>query len=207
MPAAVKRRAPPKMDSRPMSSTPPAARSANRIEDYALIGDTHTPRWSAATARSTGCACRASTPAPASPRCSATPSTAAGCSRPPASVRRVDAAATATARWSSKPSSTTDERHRRASSTACRRASGEPDVVRIVEGRARARSRCGCELVIRFDYGAIVPWVRSIDGGICGDRRARTRCALRTPVPTARRGPHDRRPTSRSAPGERVPSC
>jgi GH15 family glucan-1,4-alpha-glucosidase len=38
-----------------------------------------------------------------------------------------------------------------------------PDVVRIVEclsGRVRMRS----ELVIRFDFGSVVPWVRNVDG-------------------------------------------
>ena len=52
------------------------------LEDYALIGDTTARRWWARTARSTGCACRASTRAPASPRSWATRSTAAGASRP-----------------------------------------------------------------------------------------------------------------------------
>ena len=42
-----------------------------RIEDYALIGDLQTAALVSAAARSTGSACRASTPAPASPRCSA----------------------------------------------------------------------------------------------------------------------------------------
>jgi GH15 family glucan-1,4-alpha-glucosidase len=37
-----------------------------------------------------------------------------------------------------------------------------PDVVRIVEG-ARGRVAMRSELVIRFDYGHIVPWVRRID--------------------------------------------
>jgi GH15 family glucan-1,4-alpha-glucosidase len=41
----------------------------------------------------------------------------------------------------------------------------EPDVVRLVVGR-RGRVRMRMELVIRFDYGSIVPWVRRIDGGI-----------------------------------------
>ena len=40
-----------------------------------------------------------------------------------------------------------------------------PDIVRIVEGK-----RAGCamrmELVIRFDYGSIVPWVRRTADGI-----------------------------------------
>ena len=31
-------------------------------------------------------------------------------------------------------------------------------------GRRAAACRCGCELVIRFDYGSIVPWVRQLDG-------------------------------------------
>lgn len=35
----------------------------------------------------------------------------------------------------------------------------EPDLIRIVEGR-RGRVPMRLELVIRFDYGAIVPWVR-----------------------------------------------
>jgi GH15 family glucan-1,4-alpha-glucosidase len=39
----------------------------------------------------------------------------------------------------------------------------DPDVVRIVEG-VRGRVACQMELVIRFDYGSIVPWVRRIDG-------------------------------------------
>ncbi|HZC29225.1 MAG TPA: glycoside hydrolase family 15 protein, partial [Gaiellaceae bacterium] len=38
-----------------------------------------------------------------------------------------------------------------------------PDVVRIVEG-IRGRVEMRTELVIRFDYGSIVPWVRRADG-------------------------------------------
>jgi len=44
------------------------------------------------------------------------------------------------------------------------RADG-PDLVRLVIGR-RGTVRMGMELVIRFDYGALVPWVRRIPGGI-----------------------------------------
>jgi GH15 family glucan-1,4-alpha-glucosidase len=40
-----------------------------------------------------------------------------------------------------------------------------PDVVRFVEGRAGSVP-LRMELVIRFDYGAVVPWVRHEDGGI-----------------------------------------
>ena len=38
-----------------------------------------------------------------------------------------------------------------------------PDVVRIVEG-VRGRVEMHMELAIRFDYGSIVPWVRTIEG-------------------------------------------
>ena len=41
--------------------------------------------------------------------------------------------------------------------------SGEPDLIRIVEG-LRGEVRTNMELVIRFDYGSIVPWVRQMDG-------------------------------------------
>jgi GH15 family glucan-1,4-alpha-glucosidase len=39
-----------------------------------------------------------------------------------------------------------------------------PDIVRIVEG-LRGEVEMSSELVIRFDYGATVPWVRRIDDG------------------------------------------
>ena len=39
------------------------------------------------------------------------------------------------------------------------------DVVRLVEGR-RGRVAMQMELVIRFDYGWVVPWVRRTDGGL-----------------------------------------
>ncbi len=39
----------------------------------------------------------------------------------------------------------------------------EPDLVRVVEGVA-GEVRMQMDLVIRFDYGSIVPWVRRIDG-------------------------------------------
>ena len=40
-----------------------------------------------------------------------------------------------------------------------------PDVVRIVEGRG-GRVAIRMELLLRFDYGSIVPWVRREDGGL-----------------------------------------
>jgi GH15 family glucan-1,4-alpha-glucosidase len=40
---------------------------------------------------------------------------------------------------------------------------GEPDLVRMVEG-VSGHVPMRMELIIRFDYGAIVPWVRNLDG-------------------------------------------
>ena len=42
---------------------------------------------------------------------------------------------------------------------------GEPDLIRIVEG-VRGEVRMQMELIIRFDYGSIVPWVRKTDGNL-----------------------------------------
>ena len=55
-----------------------------------------------------------------------------------------------------------------------------PNVVRIVEG-IRGRVEMTMELVVRFDYGAIVPWVRNVDGtlvAVAGPDAV----ALRTPI-------------------------
>ena len=40
-----------------------------------------------------------------------------------------------------------------------------PDLVRIVEG-VRGRVEMRMELVLRFDYGSIVPWVRNVEGAL-----------------------------------------
>src|SRR4051812_34361194 len=42
-----------------------------------------------------------------------------------------------------------------------------PDVVRIVEG-VSGRVRMRTELLLRFDYGSVVPWVRTVDGELAG---------------------------------------
>lgn len=42
---------------------------------------------------------------------------------------------------------------------------GLPEVVRLVVGR-RGRVRIRMELVIRFDYGSVVPWVRRMEKGL-----------------------------------------
>jgi GH15 family glucan-1,4-alpha-glucosidase len=41
----------------------------------------------------------------------------------------------------------------------------DPDVARVVEG-VRGRVRMRMELIIRFDYGSIVPWVRQVEGAL-----------------------------------------
>jgi len=40
-----------------------------------------------------------------------------------------------------------------------------PELVRVVTG-TRGQVRMNLELVLRFDYGAVVPWVHAIEGGI-----------------------------------------
>jgi GH15 family glucan-1,4-alpha-glucosidase len=77
------------------------------------------------------------------------------------------------------------------------------DVVRIVvglEGRVRMRS----ELIIRFDYGSTVPWVRRLDDGILRAVAGPQMLALKTPAPL--RG-EDLATLSEFtvSPGERVP--
>src|SRR5262245_1553293 len=57
-----------------------------------------------------------------------------------------------------------------------------PDVVRIVEG-LRGRVRMRSELIIRFDYGEIVPWVRRVDDARVAVAGPDSLC-FRTPAPT-----------------------
>jgi GH15 family glucan-1,4-alpha-glucosidase len=57
-----------------------------------------------------------------------------------------------------------------------------PDVLRVVEG-VRGRVRVQMELVVRFDYGSIVPWVRS-DGDALHAVAGPDALILRTPVST-----------------------
>lgn len=77
-----------------------------------------------------------------------------------------------------------------------------PDLIRIVEGR-RGSVPLQMDLVIRTDYGSVVPWVRQADDGlaaIAGPNALR----LRTPVKT-----HGKNLTTVAeftvAPGQRVP--
>src|SRR5256714_1240379 len=77
-----------------------------------------------------------------------------------------------------------------------------PDIVRIVEGLDGEVPMCS-ELVIRFDYGSIVPWVRRID---------HTRVAVAGPDALCLRTPAEVRGENMTTvsefvlrPGERVP--
>ncbi len=134
---------------------------ALRLEDYALIGDTQT----AALVGLDGSIDWLCFPRFDSPACFA--------------ALLGDAS---NGRWLIRPVETptrTVRRYRGASlvlETEFRTASGAvrlidcmpprdrtPDLVRIVEG-LEGEVRMEMELVIRFDYGSIVPWVRRIDG-------------------------------------------
>jgi GH15 family glucan-1,4-alpha-glucosidase len=57
-----------------------------------------------------------------------------------------------------------------------------PDVVRIVEG-VEGRVAMRSELVIRYDYGHVIPWVRHIDGARLAVAGPDALC-FRTPAPT-----------------------
>ena len=58
-----------------------------------------------------------------------------------------------------------------------------PDIIRIVEG-IRGEVRMQMELIIRFDYGQIVPWVRKRNGGLEGIAGPDA-LVLRTPIETS----------------------
>src|SRR5215475_5468671 len=62
-----------------------------------------------------------------------------------------------------------------------------PDLVRCVEG-VTGRVRMRMELVIRFDYGSIVPWVRKVGNNILLAVGGPDALELRSPVPTRGEG-------------------
>lgn len=76
------------------------------------------------------------------------------------------------------------------------------EVARMVEG-VSGTVTLDCELVIRFDYGRIVPWVRRLDGGVSATAGPDA-LLLRTPVPTHGEGFTTRARFDVRA-GERVP--
>jgi GH15 family glucan-1,4-alpha-glucosidase len=57
-----------------------------------------------------------------------------------------------------------------------------PDVVRLVEGR-RGRVRVSMDLVLRFDYGSVVPWVTRAGDGTLSAVAGPDLVVLRTPAP------------------------
>jgi GH15 family glucan-1,4-alpha-glucosidase len=57
-----------------------------------------------------------------------------------------------------------------------------PDLVRVVEG-VRGRVEMEMELVVRFDFGRVVPWVRRVGGDTCAVAGPEEVC-LRSTVPT-----------------------
>ena len=158
------------------------------IEDYALIGDCET----AALVGRDGSIDWLCLPALRLRRllrraARRRPSTAAGCSRRRDEVRAVrrryrDDTLVLETEFE------TDDRGRSRSSTSCRRAAEAAGPGRaLVEGVAGAVAM-RMELVIRFDYGSIVPWVRRTAARHLGGRRARRapahrrrrRCTART---------------------------
>jgi len=55
-----------------------------------------------------------------------------------------------------------------------------PRVLRVVQG-VRGQVEMAMELILRFDYGSIVPWVRKIEGGLCATAGPDSVCVY-TPV-------------------------
>ncbi|HZC99012.1 MAG TPA: glycoside hydrolase family 15 protein [Actinomycetes bacterium] len=133
------------------------------IEDYAIIGDTHT----AALVSSSGSIDWLCMPRFDSPACFAAllgderhGRWLIGPAGPASSVRR-----------SYRGDSTVLETEFRTPEGVVRLVDcmpprqRDPDVARVVEG-VRGRVPMRMELVIRFDYGSIVPWVRRQDGAL-----------------------------------------
>ncbi len=79
----------------------------------------------------------------------------------------------------------------------------DPDVVRIVEG-VEGEVRMRMELVIRFDYGSIVPWVQRVEGGRLVATGGPDALALDTSVETRGENLHTVADFTVAA-GERVP--
>ena len=81
-----------------------------------------------------------------------------------------------------------------------------PDVVRIVEG-LEGSVPMRMELVIRFDYGRIVPWVRRLEDDTRIAIAGPDAIAFRTPVAAPRREPEHGRRVHGAARRARSRSC
>ena len=150
--------------------------------DRAATRSSATPRprrSSATTARSTGCACPASTPARASPRCSATSDNGHWRIGPASGGRATrrryrDGTLVLETEWDT-PEGTVRV-------VDCMPVRDQHiDVVRIVEG-VSGRVPMTMDLIVRFDYGSDRAVGARVDGGSIHDRRRARRA-----VPDARR--------------------
>ena len=160
----------------------------SHIEDYALIGDCQT----AALVARDGSIDWLCLPRFDSGACFAallgTPEHGRWLIAPPATVRAIRRRYRPDTLVLETEFETDDGRRRRHRLHAAARAQ-RPTLVRIVEGR-RGRVPMRMELVVRFDYGSIVPWVRRVERRHLGDRRPGQLACTRD-VAAARRGLHD----------------
>jgi len=157
---------------------------ASRLEDYALIGDCHTAAlvsrdgsidWLCVPRFDSGACFAALLGTPEHGRWLLTPASE------PRSIRRHYREGTLVLETDYE----TDEGAVTVTDCMPMRVQA-PDLVRVVEGK-RGQVRMRMEFIVRFDYGAILPWIQRIDGGmsaIGGPDRA----LLITPVPLRREG-------------------
>ena len=151
----------------------------SRIEDYALIGDCETAALVDRPDRSTGSAGRGSTPLPVLPRCSEAPEHGRWIIRPEGDVRHSarryrDHSLILETRLDTDDGSVTliDFMPPRGNNS---------DVVRLVRGES-GRVRMTMELILRFDYGAVVPWVSRLQDGTWRAIAGPDMVVLQTPV-------------------------